>query len=97
MRSPDKSTTFAAAAHAQIACGSGARVGGTAPVKSQDYAIAVVDLPLAHTADVELAPTVTVRPGKQWGVERALNQRILENFDAHGIHAPCAALVREGR
>jgi small conductance mechanosensitive channel len=41
------------------------------------------------TADtVTLRVTVTVRPGRQWGVERALNQRILEKFDEHGILAP---------
>ncbi len=97
--------------------------------KSQDYAIAVVDFPLAHTADIELASsvaaetarhilaveplrtdvlappevagvskvtahtvtlriTVTVRPGKQWGVEWALTQRILQKFDEHRIPAP---------
>ncbi|MGZ6801135.1 MAG: mechanosensitive ion channel family protein [Mycobacteriaceae bacterium] len=105
--------------------GTVARVGNM----SQDFAIAVVDLPLAHSTDVELAATValetarqtvasgqlhedvlaapevagvskvtadtvtlrvtvTVRPGRQWGVERALNQRILEKFDEHGILAP---------
>lgn len=107
--------------------------------KSQDYAIAVVDFPLAHTADIELASsvaaetarhtlaaeplrtdvlappevagvskvtadtvtlriTVTLRPGKQWGVERALTQRILQKFDEHRIPAPSqqGVLAREG-
>jgi small-conductance mechanosensitive channel len=105
--------------------GAVARVGN----KSQDFAVAVVELPLAHSADVDLASgvalqaaqqslaegalhaevlgapevagvskvtadtvtlrvTVTVRPGRQWGVERALNQHILEKFDEHGIRAP---------
>ena len=107
------------------------RIGAVARVgnKSQDFAVAVVELPLAHSADVDLASgvalqaaqqslaegalhaevlgapevagvskvtadtvtlrvTVTVRPGRQWGVERALNQHILEKFDEHGIRAP---------
>lgn len=97
--------------------------------KSQDYAVALVELPLAHAADIDLASrvaleaatttvdsaplreevlappqvagvskvtadtvtlriTVTVRPGRQWGVERALSQRILQSFEEHGIEAP---------
>lgn len=96
---------------------------------SQDYAVAVVELPLARNADVELASTlaletaraavssgqlhedvlaapevagvskvtadtvslrvtITVRPGRQWGVQRALSQQILEKFAEHGIQAP---------
>jgi small-conductance mechanosensitive channel len=115
--------------------GAVARVGN----KSQDFAVAVVELPLAHGADVDRASgvalttakasvadgalhadvlgapeaagvskvtadtvtlrvTVTVRPGRQWGVERALNQHILGKFDEHGIHAPYpnGAMLRAG-
>ncbi|GAB2925545.1 mechanosensitive ion channel [Rhodococcus aerolatus] len=97
--------------------------------KSQGYAVAVIDLPLAHTTDVDdasdvaletattsvtegplaelvLAPpevlgvesvtadtvtlrlTVKVKPGKQWAVQRTLNQRILDEFDERGIRPP---------
>lgn len=96
---------------------------------SQDFAVALVELPLAHTADVGRASaialetaqqaladgaasgdvlgtpkvagvskvtadtvtlriTVSVRPGRQWTVERALNQAILAAFEQGGIHAP---------
>jgi len=89
----------------------------------------VLDLPLAHTADVDVASavaaqvatsaveqsplaedvlaapevlgveavtadtvtlriTIKVRPGRQWAVQRALNQRILEEFDSRGIRSP---------
>lgn len=97
--------------------------------KSQGFAVAVLDLPLAHTTDVDVASavaarvaadatagsplaedvlepvqvlgvdkvtadtvtlriTVKVRPGRQWAVQRALNQRILDEFDAQGIRPP---------
>ncbi|WP_127783507.1 mechanosensitive ion channel family protein [Rhodococcus sp. X156] len=96
---------------------------------SQDYAVAVVEMPLAHNADVDQASevtlatakkvlaeermkaavlgapevlgvskvtadtvtlrmTVTVRPGRQWLVERALTQRILEAFDEAKVRVP---------
>lgn len=97
--------------------------------KSQGFAVAIVDLPLAHTTDVDVASavasvaatdavaveplsadvleapevlgvdkvtsdtvtlrlTVKVRPGRQWAVQRALNQRILDEFDERGIRPP---------
>lgn len=97
--------------------------------KSQGFAVAVIDLPLAHTTDVDVASavasrvaaeaaagspiledvlepaqvlgvdkvtadtvtlriTVKVRPGRQWAVQRALNQRILDEFDEQGIRPP---------
>jgi small-conductance mechanosensitive channel len=97
--------------------------------KSQGFAVAVLDLPLAHTTDVDVASavaarvaaeataesplsedvlepvqvlgvdkvtadtvtlriTVKVRPGRQWAVQRALNQRILDEFDEQGIRPP---------
>jgi len=98
--------------------------------KSQGFAVAVLDLPLAHTTDVDVASavaaqvatnaveqsplasedvlaapevlgveavtadtvtlriTINVRPGRQWTVQRALNQRILEEFDSRGIRPP---------
>jgi len=97
--------------------------------KSQGFAVAVLDLPLAHTTDVDVASavaarvaagavaesplaedvlepaqvlgvdkvtadtvtlriTVKVRPGRQWAVQRALNQRILDEFDSQGIRPP---------
>ncbi len=97
--------------------------------KSQGFAVAVLDLPLAHTTDVDdasviaarvaqeavatspladdvlddpqvlgvdkvtadtvtLRMTVKVRPGRQWAVQRALNQRILDAFDDNGIRPP---------
>jgi small-conductance mechanosensitive channel len=97
--------------------------------KSQGFAVAVLDLPLAHTTDVDVASavaarvaaeataesplsedvlepvqvlgvdkvtadtvtlriTVKVRPGRQWAVQRALNQRILDAFDERGIRPP---------
>ncbi|MEO6880022.1 MAG: mechanosensitive ion channel family protein [Mycobacteriaceae bacterium] len=97
--------------------------------KSQGFAVAVLDLPLAHTTDVDVASaiasrvateavsepplvddviaapevlgvdkvtadtvtlrlTVKVRPGRQWAVQRALNQRILDAFDQNGVRPP---------
>ena len=97
--------------------------------KSQGFAVAVIDLPLAHTTDVDdasdiaaevataavaqepmatdvlaapeilgvdkvtadtvtLRITVKVRPGRQWAVQRALNQRILDAFDERDIRPP---------
>lgn len=97
--------------------------------KSQGFAVAVIDLPLAHSTDVDVASavagrvaaeaaadspifedvlepaqvlgvdkvtadtvtlriTVKVRPGRQWAVQRALNQRILDEFDEQGIRPP---------
>jgi len=97
--------------------------------KSQGFAVAVLDLPLAHTTDVDVASavasrvageavaehplcddvleapevlgvdqvtadtvtlriTIKVRPGRQWAVQRALNQRILDEFDSQGIRPP---------
>ena len=41
------------------------------------------------TADtVTLRLTVKVKPGKQWTVQRTLNQRILDEFDERGIRPP---------
>lgn len=97
--------------------------------KSQGFAVAVLDLPLAHTTDVDVASaiasrvarqavsepplvddviaapevlgvdkvtadtvtlrlTVKVRPGRQWAVQRALNQQILDAFDQNGVRPP---------
>lgn len=96
---------------------------------SQGYAVAVVDVPLAHTADVDTATTVVTeaarevvceeryaaevleppemlgvqsvtadavtlrltvktRPGKQWGVQRALNGRIKTALDEADVSTP---------
>jgi small conductance mechanosensitive channel len=97
--------------------------------KSQGYAVAVLDLPLGHSADVDevnelvtrvvtervaeadlvddvLEPpevlgvervgpegftfrvTVRTKPGKQWGVQRALNATISDAFDDAGVPRP---------
>lgn len=107
-----------------------ARVGNM----SQGHAVAVVDVPIAPTANVDracrvaldavldrvgaddIAPdvldppellgvnsvtagavtlrlTVCVRPGKQWGVRRALTRAVLEAFDSDGIESPSLMLA----
>ncbi len=99
---------------------------------SQGYAVAVVDVPLAHTADVDTATrvvaaaadelmgekryapdvleppemlgvqsvtpdtvtlrlTVKTRPGRQWGVQRALNGAVKTALDEANLPAPYPA------
>ncbi|SDG70365.1 mechanosensitive ion channel family protein [Pseudonocardia oroxyli] len=105
--------------------------------KSQGYAVAVVDLPLAHQADmaqatelagriarervqdpeiaadvledpevlgiekvsaegVTLRITVKVAPGKQFGVQRALNAAITDAFDEEHVPRPAPVSGRMG-
>jgi len=66
---------------------------------SQDYAVAFLQLPVAYSADIDLACvvdgittdaismrlTVAVRANAQWAVERELRRRILVAFDENGI------------
>jgi moderate conductance mechanosensitive channel len=53
--------------------------------KSQGYAVAVVDLPLAHTADIELATEIAARVAGEAAQEEDVAQRLLEPPEVLGV------------